>query len=137
MIALVLASIVAVAIYRFYIGYFRSSGIQDQVIQMQQNGRVAISDLERDVRMAGSGIDTANNQPVFIYAGPYEIAFNADIDSTINAIQISPAKSPGQVPANPAAGIDPYHPTNNYTLAETIRWTLDSNYDGVIDSADT
>ncbi|MBI5746725.1 MAG: prepilin-type N-terminal cleavage/methylation domain-containing protein [Nitrospirae bacterium] len=142
MITLVISSIVVAAIYELYTSYYKSSVIQSQLTQLQQNTRNGIFDLERDIRMAGYGINTVNGQVTFVTAAPYEIIFNADIDSSGSLLAIKPGVSPGQVPANPAvaSGVVAYNPGVDYssggTGAETVRWTLDSNDDGVIDNND-
>ena len=45
----------------------------------QDNIRVAIDETTRDLRSAGSGTDYANGQSRFLYAGPYTVAFNANL----------------------------------------------------------
>lgn len=53
MIALALSGIIIGAIYNLYLKQSKSYVIQDQVAEMQQNGRVAIDMIVRDIRMAG------------------------------------------------------------------------------------
>jgi len=55
LIALVISSILIAALYRTFIGQQKTYIVQDQVVDMQQNARVAISKMMRDVRMAGFG----------------------------------------------------------------------------------
>ncbi len=53
MVAVVLASIVTVSIYKAYISVTTAYDIQDQVVELQQTSRVAIDRLVREIRMAG------------------------------------------------------------------------------------
>jgi prepilin-type N-terminal cleavage/methylation domain-containing protein len=55
LIALGISSILVAALYRTFIGQQKTYIVQDQVVDMQQNVRVAINKMMRDVRMAGFG----------------------------------------------------------------------------------
>ena len=55
LIALVISSILIVALYRTFIGQQKTYIVQDQVVDMQQNVRVAINKMMREIRMAGFG----------------------------------------------------------------------------------
>src|SRR4030042_3908442 len=55
LIALVLSSILIAALYRVVISQHKTYGIQDQVADMQQNVRIAIGQMTREIRMAGYG----------------------------------------------------------------------------------
>ncbi|MBI5137937.1 MAG: Ig-like domain-containing protein [Nitrospirae bacterium] len=138
LISLVIASVAAAGMFNLYLTYVTSTVRQDQVLQMQQNARVAMDDLERDLRQAGLDVTQGDpalpDQAVFAFAAPYEIIFNANTDSTVGGIR--PAAAPSQVPTNPASGVAFYHPANEYPLAETVRWTLDATGDGVLTAAD-
>ena len=57
LIALVLSSILIAALYRLFISQQKTYTIQDQVADMQQNIRVAIDQMTREIRMAGYGGD--------------------------------------------------------------------------------
>jgi prepilin-type N-terminal cleavage/methylation domain-containing protein len=139
LIALAMAAIVVTGIFNLYLNLFKSTTQQDRVLQMQQNARVALDDLERDLRLAGVDVTrddgTLPDQAVFAYAAPYEVDFNANLDGTMGGIR--PSAAPDKVPANLGAGGEAfYDPSNEYPLAETVRWTLDANADGVVDAAD-
>ncbi|MDQ7088519.1 MAG: hypothetical protein Q9Q13_12000 [Acidobacteriota bacterium] len=116
----------------------------DAVLEAAREGRYAIDKLERDMLMLGYQVDvrtvadpgpdgTENTdddlvgQPSIVYAAPYELVFNADIDPTIDAIQ--DGKTGDSVPSG-------YAPVTFHTGAETIRYTLDSNGDGDVDASD-
>jgi prepilin-type N-terminal cleavage/methylation domain-containing protein len=55
LIALVLCSILTAALYRSFISQQDSYTVQDQVADMQQNARVALAHMAREIRMAGYG----------------------------------------------------------------------------------
>lgn len=139
MVALAMAAIVVTGIFNLYINLFKSTTEQDRVLQMQQNARVALDDLERDLRLAGVDVTRDDgalpDQAVFAYAAPYEVVFNANLDGTIGGMK--PSAAPDKVPANlPGGDVAFYDPSSEYPLAETVRWTLDANADGTVDAAD-
>ncbi len=53
MVALILTSIVTMGIYRIYISFSTSYDIQEQIAEMQQNQRIALSRMIKEIRMAG------------------------------------------------------------------------------------
>ncbi len=55
LIALVLSSILTVVLYRTLIVQQRTYTVQDQVADMQQNVRIAVGQMTREIRMAGYG----------------------------------------------------------------------------------
>ncbi len=55
LIALVLCSILTAALYRAFISQQKTYTIQDQVADMQQNARIALAQMAREIRMAGYG----------------------------------------------------------------------------------
>jgi prepilin-type N-terminal cleavage/methylation domain-containing protein len=139
MVAMVFAAIVVSGVFHLYVTFFRSTTQQDRVLQMQQNARVAVDDLERDLRLAGLDVTrddgSVPDQTVFAYAAPYEVVFNANLESTKDGIR--PDRAPDKVPAALAGGSVPfYDPSVAYPFAETVRWTLDADADGDIDSDD-
>jgi type II secretory pathway pseudopilin PulG len=97
--------------------------------EILQNARMALDAICSDLRVAGYHLDRQQNQPIFIEAAPFQIILNAD-------------KDPGE-PVLIQNGFvmlsngTRYINSQNYTTgAETIRWTLDSNDDGLIDNRD-
>lgn len=58
--ALGLTEIVVFALYSVYLSQHKSYIIQDQVAEMQQNARVAIDRMAREIRMAGFGVPGSN-----------------------------------------------------------------------------
>ncbi len=55
LIALVLSSIVTAALFQAFIGQQKMYAVQDQVVDMQQNIRIAMGQMTREIRMAGYG----------------------------------------------------------------------------------
>lgn len=55
LIALGISSILVAALYRTFIGQQKTYIVQEQVVDMQQNVRVAINRMMREIRMAGFG----------------------------------------------------------------------------------
>jgi len=55
LIALVISALLIAALYRTFIGQQKTYIIQEQVVDMQQNVRVAINKMMREIRMAGFG----------------------------------------------------------------------------------
>jgi hypothetical protein len=53
LVVLVLSSIIMAASYRVFIGEQKVYSVQDQVADMQQNARVALDRMNREIRMAG------------------------------------------------------------------------------------
>lgn len=55
LVVLVISSILVGALYRTFVGQQKTYTVQEQVVDMQQNVRVAIDRMSRDLRMAGYG----------------------------------------------------------------------------------
>jgi prepilin-type N-terminal cleavage/methylation domain-containing protein len=55
LVAMVISAVLIAAIYRTFIVQYRTYTVQEQVVDMQQNARVAINRMMREIRMAGFG----------------------------------------------------------------------------------
>lgn len=55
LIVMVISSILIAGIYRTFIGQQHTYTVQEQVVDMQQNVRIAINQMVREIRMAGFG----------------------------------------------------------------------------------
>ncbi len=55
LVVLVISSILIAGIYRTFIGQQHTYTVQEQVVDMQQNVRIAINQMVREIRMAGFG----------------------------------------------------------------------------------
>ncbi len=70
MIALAIMGVVTTAIFKLYIASHRNYIVQDEVTYVQQNARASISELSRQIRMAGyslphglASIESSNTNP--------------------------------------------------------------------------
>ncbi len=70
LVAMAISAILTAALYRTFIGQHRTYTVQEQVVDMQQNVRVAISRMMREIRIAGFG-NAWNILP------PYGLSFSA------------------------------------------------------------
>jgi prepilin-type N-terminal cleavage/methylation domain-containing protein len=55
LVAMAISAVLIAAMYRTFIGQHRTYTVQEQVVDMQQNARVAINRMMREIRMAGFG----------------------------------------------------------------------------------
>jgi len=106
----------------------------------QDNARVAIDEVTRMLRGAGSQTDNSRGQSRFVFAGPFTVGFNANItplddpdgSGVPRAIDIDLGN-----PDVPLGGGQTYTPARTFeTGAETIILTLDSGRDGYLTSGD-
>lgn len=82
MVTLVLTSIAAVGIYRGYLSYLTSYDVQEQVVEMQQNLRVAMNRMVKEFRMGGydpTGAGVGGFDPDGTDSGT-EISFTMDLN---------------------------------------------------------
>ena len=137
----VIAAIIAGALIYILNSSRRASRIAELDSQTQQNARVAIDYITRDVRSAGFGVDVGRSQAAIVHAGPYDLVFNANIEPEPDNAMNPGAPSAINIDASPAtvppSGTVLYAPAVTYqTGAETARFTFDSNNDGAIDEDD-
>ena len=104
------------------------------------NARVALDEVTRILRAAGSQADMSRGQNRFVYAGPWSIGLNANLfpvgdeDATAAPVALDPDLANASVPLD---GSTTYTPERAFgTGAETILLTVDSNRDGSISSGD-
>jgi prepilin-type N-terminal cleavage/methylation domain-containing protein len=142
MIALFVGALLILISYDVLTSQKRTGDAQNQIVSAQQNASVALESLERELRQAGLNIDDFDSQPIFIDAAPYQVIFNADISSGIygvpamNRTESVPLHdgtrySPGSYPGENLGARQRY---NNG--AETIRYTLDRDGNGIVSSSD-
>jgi prepilin-type N-terminal cleavage/methylation domain-containing protein len=90
MVAMAISAILIAAIYRTFIGQQKTYTVQEQVVDMQQNVRVAINKMMREIRMAGFGnvsnILPPQGQPfeALVWLGKKTITFNSIINPSDN-----------------------------------------------------
>jgi type IV pilus assembly protein PilW len=79
MVAMAIASIVMAGIYTFYRSQLRTHVTQQALVDMQQDARIAMYMMTREIRMAG--YDPQNSAgAALLTADAAEIEFNSDID---------------------------------------------------------
>lgn len=142
MVVMVIVSIIITSIIGVMLSTRKTAKLGEILIEAQQNARFACDVMTADIRCAGYGIDASNIQGAIVYAGPFEIIFNANMtpypDST------TPPGDPGAInigmgPKDVPPGSSPVHYSPGQTFstgAETIRYTIDYNNDGVISAVD-
>ena len=69
LVALAISAVIIAALYRTFIGQQKTYTVQEQVVDMRQNVRGAISNMMRELRMAGFG-GVAALLPVTFGSGP-------------------------------------------------------------------
>jgi hypothetical protein len=110
-------------------------------IGAQDNARVAIDEVTRLLRGAGSQTDQSRGQSRFVFAGPFTVSFNANLTPLIDPDGSGTPQAVDVDLANPdvplGAGLTYTPPRTFNTGAETIVLTLDSSRDGYVNSSDT
>jgi prepilin-type N-terminal cleavage/methylation domain-containing protein len=140
----VLAAVMVVLMTVIYAAQ-RSKTATANRVESVQAARVALDMMTRDLRSAGYNADLTylpQPQPPIAYIDSLQVLINADMKPYPDVL-------PGNLPGIPAAYLPtgaprPYplnatawQPPRKYvTGAEVIRWTLDVNNDGKVDSLD-
>jgi prepilin-type N-terminal cleavage/methylation domain-containing protein len=117
-------------------------------IESSQGGRVAVDMIARDIRSAGYGADldyVAAPQPPFAYVDSLEMLINENLQpfpDTTSALGVAvhlapkaylPAGNPRPIRLNGTTWTPPVQYTSG---AEIVRWTLDVDNDGQVNSND-
>lgn len=118
----------------------KGAGSTRNYADAQQNARSALDYMTSQLRQAGSDVAAYDGQGTVVSAGPYQIAFNADIDAgaTIQGeapmTAIDQSKSGNTVPHT---GTSIYSPVKTFSSgAETVVFTLDSDASGTVAADD-
>ena len=144
LISLVLTSLLFSSMLVVFQAQTRINTVETEVGESQQNARVAMTALNQDIRQAGFFVDQFNRQPVWIDAAPYQLIFNANLsaqfvamhrDSTV-PLSDGTMYRPGDYSSPPQEENLPAHLIRYLNESETIRFTLDTNYDGLITAED-
>jgi prepilin-type N-terminal cleavage/methylation domain-containing protein len=80
LVALIISGLLLAAVYRTFIGQQKAFVVQDQVVDMQQNMRVAINRMMTEIRMAGFG-NLSMVLPVTISGKTFNNSINIDTPS--------------------------------------------------------
>ncbi|MDY0093692.1 MAG: prepilin-type N-terminal cleavage/methylation domain-containing protein [Candidatus Vecturithrix sp.] len=98
--------------------------------EIMQNARIGLDEIARSLRMIGYRRDKERGQVAIIEAAPFQIIFNADLYAEKSAL-------PPHMNVNLYDATTYTSPALKYAPhAETIRWTLDSTDDGIVDRRD-
>lgn len=130
---LIASTIMLLVLAMVYTGFIQMRKIvlrHQMDADITQYARVGIDELARTVRMIGYHRDIENGQPAIIEAAPFQLIINADLREDILTLRTSVA-----IPLSD--GKEKYKAPQRYaTGAETIRWTLDSRDDGIVNRRD-
>jgi len=107
LVAMGITAVVMAAVYKIYTTQQDSYVLQEQVAEMQQNGRTAKYVMTREIRMAGY------NPTRKLNVGDFVTSFVARL---------------------PGDGLDDGDPNRTSTGSDSIAFTLDYNGDGVLDA---
>jgi len=144
MISLVLTSVMFSAMLIVFQAQNRINTVELDVIETQQNARVAMTALGTDIRQAGYYVDHFNRQPIWLDAAPNQLTFNANLSDRFVAMNRDSAVPlsdgtlyrPGDFTAAPQEENLPVFLDRYLNESETIRLTLDRTYDGLVTVAD-
>lgn len=140
-ISLTFLALVLVTLATVMFSAARSKGTSANSVESVQAARVAMEMMAKDIRSAGYNTDLyqAMPQQPFAYVDSLEIIINENLypynnpSATLEPQAYSPTASPRPVTLDGTA----WQPTMKYTTgAEAIRYTLDVNNDGAVDSLD-
>lgn len=131
---LIASTIMLIVFAMVYSAFLQTQNIalrNEMDAEIIQNARIGVDEVSRKIRMLGYGRDRARGQAAIIEAAPFQLSVNADVDAAYPALTAT-----GLIKLYDSS--DYVSPTNSYTTgAETLRWTLDRNNDGLVDEADT
>ena len=142
MITLTVLAVVMVVLMTVMYAAQRSRANTSNSVESAQAARVALDLLSRDLRSAGYGADlyTASPQPPIAYIDSMQVLINANFspwpDDTVPKppLAYNPLGTPQPFPLQPPR---PWMPPMKYRRgAETVRWTLDLDNNGLVNAAD-
>ncbi|MDY7032897.1 MAG: prepilin-type N-terminal cleavage/methylation domain-containing protein [Thermodesulfobacteriota bacterium] len=81
MIALAVGAVLTVGVFNFFASMEKSYTVQDQMTVMQQNARVGIDFMTKEIRLAGYGMNAGE---IITVADDDSITFRGDVDSDGN-----------------------------------------------------
>ncbi|GEM_PF-3392188 len=140
MITLVVLSLVVMAIVSVVINSQNAKRNTELISEAQQTARILVDMISDDVRSAGYGANLVAGHTPIVYAAPFDLMISANLapypddPSAPGSPQaINPVKQP--LPGGSSSPL--YNGGSGFSDgAETIRYTFDSNNDGVVNSND-
>jgi prepilin-type N-terminal cleavage/methylation domain-containing protein len=159
LISMVIFSVVMGIIYTFLLQTRRDLSDAELELSLTDNAQSAVNALRKDLYQIGVGRDAEKNQPQILRAGMFDLIFVADVDREIRNSDrrygsLDPELPMSFVPGSPFRPLyflyDPaipdelrytgWDPDEAYGYrnigAEIVRYSLDSNTDGVINNLD-
>jgi type II secretory pathway pseudopilin PulG len=140
MVSILVLGFILVSFAGLFVMFQKGSAQTKEYTEAQQNTRVALDFITDYLRQAGSHTDYFRGQSAIVYAEPYQLVMNADIDNgrTIDGNPPLTAMDRGSSPSKVTpGGATLYAPGEDYDSdAETILFTLDSSMDGAISAGD-
>jgi prepilin-type N-terminal cleavage/methylation domain-containing protein len=109
LLALALSGILTAVLYRAFISQYKTYTVQDQVAELQQNIRIAMGQMTKEIRMAGYGGDILS-----IFGNVN--GFTNVITPASNAVTILLADEVGVLKQNTAKGANQLRVTNARTF---------------------
>ncbi len=101
LVALAMSSILIAALYRTFVGQQKTYTVQEEVVDMQQNVRVAVREMVKEIRMAGFGnVDMV--LPVTFGAVTFNNILNPDTPGANSITIVSALENSATVTAVPA-----------------------------------
>jgi len=89
LVALVISGLLVGGVYRTFVSHQHTYTIQEQVVDMQQNARLAIHRMTRELRMAGFGGGGVNAWATFFSKGPVYGAYNNVVNPGADATSVT------------------------------------------------
>jgi prepilin-type N-terminal cleavage/methylation domain-containing protein len=140
LVSILILGFILVSFAGLFVLFQRGSAQTKEYTEAQQNTRVALDFITDYLRQAGSHTDYFRGQNAIVYAEPYQLIINADIDNdrvidgNAPLTALDRGSSPNKVTPT---GATLYLPGEDYDSdAETVLFTLDSSMDGAISAAD-
>jgi type IV pilus assembly protein PilW len=100
LVALVISTILIAGIYRTFIGQQKTFTSQEQVVDVQQNARIAIGNMVREIRMAGFG---NFSMPAIVNAGADTLTFRSAVNVG-STLTVAGGVSQDQIVVSPLTG---------------------------------
>lgn len=85
MVAVVIMSLAVIFIYETFISQHKSYLVQEEVTTIQQDVRVAMDMMTRDIRMSGVGLDSGTNAVNVTSTSPYTVEIKNSLSTYLTA----------------------------------------------------
>ena len=103
LISLAVSGILVAALYRAFAGQQKNYAVQEQVVDIQQNVRVAINRMMRETRMAGFG-NVAMVLPITFSSGTFNNILNPDTPAAGSLTLICPIREAATLSGSETVG---------------------------------